>query len=214
MLLQAATRTAAPSWLHRLARTAPTCAYSTQYEESVHRPNPSRSQAVESPPITPDSSTCSADHVSDGRSSQTTSAYVAEEPRRQLVHKVCGCHGRELPSVLRSLGLSAGCLILLKSCLGASAAQPAADHTLRAGASHHGPLVLLQVLAVYEARSLEDQRRVLTELYDPNAIYENNITQLRGRDEIIRRFALLPVTTHSVRLEYEKPVVLGATTSA
>lgn len=122
----------------------------------------------------------------------------------------CGCHGRELPSALRLLGLSGGCGILLKSCLGVSAVQPAADHTLRAGAS----LVLLQVLAVYEARSLEDQRRVLTEHYDPNAIYENNITQLRGRDEIIRRFALLPATTHSVRLEYEKPVVLGATTSA
>lgn len=92
MLLQAAARTApaAPAWLHRLARTAPTsCAhYSTQYEESVHTPNPSRSQAVESPPITLDSSTSSGDHVSDGRSSQTTSAYVAEEPLRQLVHKV------------------------------------------------------------------------------------------------------------------------------
>lgn len=95
--------------------------------------------------------------MSDGRSSQTTSAYVAEEPVRQLVHKV---------------------------------------------------------LAIYEARSLEEQRRLLTELYDPNAIFENNVSKLMGRDEIIRRFALIPVTTHSVKLEYEKPVVLGATTSA
>jgi hypothetical protein len=72
----------------------------------------------------------------------------------------------------------------------------------------------MQVLAIYEARSLEEQRRLLTELYDPNAIFENNVSKLLGRDEIIRRFALIPVTTHSVKLEYDKPVVLGATTSA
>ena len=69
-------------------------AYSTQFEEAVHTSNPSKTQSVESPPITPDSSTGKADHVSDGRSSQTTSAYVAEEPMRQLVHKVntrCQC---------------------------------------------------------------------------------------------------------------------------
>jgi hypothetical protein len=66
--------------------------YSTQYEETVHIPKPSTTQTVESPPITPDSSTGHADHVSDGRSSQTTSAYVAEEPMRQLVHKVGQAH--------------------------------------------------------------------------------------------------------------------------
>jgi hypothetical protein len=71
-----------------------------------------------------------------------------------------------------------------------------------------------QVLSIYEVRSLQDQRRLLSELYDKDAIYENNVTLLRGRDEIIKRFALLPVSTHSVKLEYEKPVVLGATTSA
>lgn len=76
---------------------------------------------------------------------------------------------------------------------------------------HHPPS---QVLSIYEVRSLQDQRQLLTELYDKDAIYENNVTLLRGRDEIIKRFALLPVSTHSVKLEYEKPVVLGATTSA
>jgi hypothetical protein len=74
--------------------------------------------------------------------------------------------------------------------------------------------VTVQVLSIYEVRSLEDQRRLFNELYDPTAIYENNITLLRGRDEIIKRFALLPLSTHSVKLSYEKPVVLGATTSA
>jgi hypothetical protein len=71
----------------------------------------------------------------------------------------------------------------------------------------------VQVLSIYEVRSLKEQRRLFNELYDPSAIYENNITLLRGRDEIIKRFALLPLSTHSVKLEYEKPVVLGATTS-
>lgn len=74
--------------------------------------------------------------------------------------------------------------------------------------------VTVQVLSIYEVRSLEEQRRLFNELYDSSAIYENNITLLRGRDEIIKRFALLPLSTHSVKLEYEKPVVLGATTSA
>jgi hypothetical protein len=72
----------------------------------------------------------------------------------------------------------------------------------------------MQLLSVYEVRSLEEQRRLLAELYDNDAIYENNVTLLRGRDEIIKRFALLPVSTTSVKMEYEKPVVLGATTSA
>lgn len=63
-------------------------------------------------------------------------------------------------------------------------------------------------------RSLQEQRRLIGELYDDAAIYENNITLLQGRDEIMKRFALLPVSTSSVKLEYEKPVVLGATTSA
>jgi hypothetical protein len=71
-----------------------------------------------------------------------------------------------------------------------------------------------QVLSIYEVRSLEDQRSMFTELYDKDAIYENNVTLLRGRDEIIKRFAGLPLSTHQVQLEYEKPVVLGATTSA
>ena len=71
-----------------------------------------------------------------------------------------------------------------------------------------------QVLSVYESRSLEEQRCLFHELYDEDAIYENNVTLLRGRDEIIKRFALLPVSTTSVKLAYDKPVVLGATTSA
>lgn len=66
--------------------------YSTQYEEAAHIANPSTTQTAESPPITPDSSTGSGDHVSDGRSSQTTSAYLAEEPLKQLVHKVTDSH--------------------------------------------------------------------------------------------------------------------------
>jgi len=66
--------------------------YSTQYEEAAHIPKPSTTQTAESPPITPDSSTGSGDHVSDGRSSQTTSAYLAEEPLKQLVHKVTDSH--------------------------------------------------------------------------------------------------------------------------
>lgn len=72
----------------------------------------------------------------------------------------------------------------------------------------------MQLLSVYVTRSLEEQRRLLAELYDKDAIYENNVTLLRGRDEIIKRFALLPVSTTSVKTEYEKPLVLGATTSA
>lgn len=68
--------------------TASRAGYSTQFEEAMHHPNPSTTQKVESPPITPDSSTGKDDHVSDGRSSQTTSTYIAEEPMRQLVHKV------------------------------------------------------------------------------------------------------------------------------
>lgn len=43
--------------------------------------------------------------------------------------------------------------------------------------------------------------------------YENSVTLLQGRDSIIRRFALLPVTTSSVKVQYEAPMVLGATTS-
>lgn len=76
------------------------------------------------------------------------------------------------------------------------------------------PTYTQQVLSVYEMRSLEEQRQVLEQLYDKDAIYENNIALLRGRDEIARRFALLPISTKSVKLEYSKPVVLGATTSA
>ena len=81
------------------------------------------------------------------------------------------------------------------------------------------PVLLLlaagcQVLSIYEVRSLQEQRRLIAELYDDAAIYENNITLLQGRDEIIKRFTLLPLSTHSVKVEYEKPVVLGATTSA
>lgn len=72
----------------------------------------------------------------------------------------------------------------------------------------------MQLLSVYEVRSLEEQRRLLAELYNKDAIYENNVTLLRGRDEVIKHFALLPVSTTSVKMEYEKPVVLGATTSA
>jgi hypothetical protein len=48
----------------------------------------------------------------------------------------------------------------------------------------------------------------------PHGSYENNATLLHGRDEITKRFALLPMTTTRVTVEYEKPVVLGATTSA
>lgn len=63
-------------------------AYSTQFEEAVHVAKPSTTQTVGSPPITPDSSTGEGEHVSDGRSSQTTSAHVAQEPMVKLVHKV------------------------------------------------------------------------------------------------------------------------------
>lgn len=43
--------------------------------------------------------------------------------------------------------------------------------------------------------------------------YENNVTVLQGRDSLVRRFALLPMTTGHVKVEYEAPTVLGATTS-
>lgn len=43
--------------------------------------------------------------------------------------------------------------------------------------------------------------------------YENNVALLQNRDAIQQRFALLPLATRSVGVEYENPVVLGATTS-
>lgn len=43
--------------------------------------------------------------------------------------------------------------------------------------------------------------------------YENNVALLSSRDAIQQRFALLPLSTKSVKIEYENPVVLGATAS-
>jgi hypothetical protein len=40
------------------------------------------------------------------------------------------------------------------------------------------------------------------------------VTLLHGRAELIKRFALLLMATHSVRVEFDTAVVLGATTSA
>lgn len=132
--------------------------FSTQHEEELRVPNPSSTQAPESPPITPDTSTAApgGQHTSDGRSSQTTSTQVAGEGMKSLVHKV---------------------------------------------------------FQMYEARSLEQQRQIIRDLYDEAAIYENNVALLHNRDAIQQRFALLPLATKSVGVEYENPVVLGATTS-
>jgi hypothetical protein len=66
---------------------------------------------------------------------------------------------------------------------------------------------------MYEARSLEQQRQLIRELYDEEAIYENNVALLRNRNAIQQRFALLPLSTSNVRVEYQNPVMLGATTS-
>lgn len=104
------------AWAQASTSRAAAATYSTQYEESVHHPNPSKSQKVESPPITPDSSTGKADHVSDGRSSQTTSAYVAEQPMKRLVHKVrtAWLHGMSFELGLAEL-LAVACLMVLHS---------------------------------------------------------------------------------------------------
>eukprot|EP00775_Hariotina_reticulata_P011785 gene11785-11930_t len=130
---------------------------STQSSEAAHVPNPSTSQAPDIPCVLGDTSSGSGDHVSDGRSSETTSTALAGDDLKELVYKV---------------------------------------------------------LQVYECKSMEEQRRLIMQLYSPDAIYENNVTLITGRDAIIKRFALLPATTSSVRVEYDPPVVLGATTSA
>eukprot|EP00878_Enallax_costatus_P012014 GHUV01012543.1.p1 GENE.GHUV01012543.1~~GHUV01012543.1.p1 ORF type:complete len:177 (+),score=56.17 GHUV01012543.1:1098-1628(+) len=70
-----------------------------------------------------------------------------------------------------------------------------------------------KVFQIYEARSMEQQRQLVRELYDEGATYENNVALLPTRDAIQQRFALLPLSTKSVSVEYENPVVLGATTS-
>lgn len=70
-----------------------------------------------------------------------------------------------------------------------------------------------RVFEAYECRSIERQREIVAELYDEGAVYENNVTLLQGRDAMLRRFALLPMTTSKVKVEYEAPMVLGATTT-
>ncbi|KAF6257613.1 hypothetical protein COO60DRAFT_1639810 [Scenedesmus sp. NREL 46B-D3] len=57
------------------------------------------------------------------------------------------------------------------------------------------------------------EREIVAELYDEGAVYENNVTLLQGRDALLRHFGLLPMTTSKVKVEYEPPMVLGATTS-
>lgn len=51
----------------------------------------------------------------------------------------------------------------------------------------------------------------MTNHYDCS--YENNVALLSTREHIQQRFALLPLSTKSVSVEYTNPVVLGATTS-
>eukprot|EP00882_Tetradesmus_deserticola_P000882 GHRQ01000956.1.p1 GENE.GHRQ01000956.1~~GHRQ01000956.1.p1 ORF type:complete len:276 (+),score=85.02 GHRQ01000956.1:225-1052(+) len=70
-----------------------------------------------------------------------------------------------------------------------------------------------RVFEAYECRSIERQREIIAELYDEGAVYENNVTLLQGRDALLRRFGLLPMTTSKVKIEYEAPMVLGATTT-
>eukprot|EP00879_Flechtneria_rotunda_P001194 GHRR01001341.1.p1 GENE.GHRR01001341.1~~GHRR01001341.1.p1 ORF type:complete len:264 (+),score=77.96 GHRR01001341.1:358-1149(+) len=131
--------------------------YSVQHEEQVRAPHTTpTTQQVENPPITPDTSTGEGSHTSDGRSSQTTSAALAPDNFKSLVHKL---------------------------------------------------------FSIYECRSLEQQRKLIAEFYDEGAIYENNVALSNGRDALAKRFALLPLTTNRVSVEYDNPVLLGATAS-
>ncbi|GBF92741.1 hypothetical protein Rsub_05110 [Raphidocelis subcapitata] len=70
------------------------------------------------------------------------------------------------------------------------------------------------IFALYEARDLSRQRRLIRRLYARDGVYQNNIMRIQGHDALMRRFGLLPRTTKMVRVLYEPPVVLGATTSS
>lgn len=71
-----------------------------------------------------------------------------------------------------------------------------------------------RVLSLYDARSARQQRAAIGELYDERAVYENPVTLLRGRDAVAERFALLPLVTSRVDVEFGPAVQLGAATSA
>ena len=71
-----------------------------------------------------------------------------------------------------------------------------------------------RVFSIYECKHIEQQRNILKECYDPAATYENNISMMQGLDDLLKRFSLLPITCKAVKVEYQPPVMLGATTSA
>ncbi|KIZ02835.1 hypothetical protein MNEG_5124 [Monoraphidium neglectum] len=70
------------------------------------------------------------------------------------------------------------------------------------------------VFTLYETRDPGAQRSIVRRHYAPNATYQNNIMRVQGAEAIMRRFSLLPKTTQSVRIVYEPPVELGATSSS
>ncbi|KAI8476716.1 MAG: hypothetical protein J3K34DRAFT_400215 [Monoraphidium minutum] len=70
------------------------------------------------------------------------------------------------------------------------------------------------VFLLYEARDPDEQRAIIARRYARDAVYQNNIMRVQGADAILRRFSLLPRTTREVRVTYELPVVLGATTTS
>jgi hypothetical protein len=71
-----------------------------------------------------------------------------------------------------------------------------------------------KVFSVYECKHIEHQRTILKQCYDPAATYENNISMVQGLEDLVKRFSLLPITCKEVKVVYQPPVMLGATTSA